>query len=473
MQGHVVFSGSKADFGEENMAAAGNGPLARSVLQDYKSCFLFLSQEVWDKLTATPSLPALQRADALVVYLVNTLGLRHPSEPTFAVITALIACRSDESLIQLQSLLSTVKSLMKTVTTRARISGVPLPAGTYIESLPNQVDQLPDNMRLATGPQGFAPVPEGIDTSAILQRGSTHRDVQLQRQLEQAPNAAFGMAPLAGLQMMQTAQMAQAMTMANVFAMQATGQGQEGQLNNLQIFGSRTAASTETPRTSNIRTLMDRAEATSADSATAPLLALPAPKAPAEAESSVPTTAVPARDADSTPAPIVAASARRSDMEAAVSDSSRPAEAELDTVDKGPAEPMPSHVSEAMTRLAETYYKQELPDLASPTSKKPEGVTCKRPAAAKGRPRKRPAASTPPEDAIAMKRPAASEGSRTGGEPMKSMKTAASKEKKKKSKSTLVTRQQQLKWRPAGCSRCRHTPGCCPSCWVQRGYRVS
>eukprot|EP00435_Cladocopium_sp_Y103_P023316 s2895_g5.t1 len=423
------------------MAAAGNGPLARAVLQDYKSCALFLSQEVWDKLMATPSLPALQRADAVVAYLVNTLGLRHPSEPTFAVITALIACRSDESLIQLQSLLATVKSLMKTVTTRARISGLPLPAGTYIEALPNQVDQLPANVRLAAAPQGFAAVPNGIDISVILQQAraiplrSTHRDVQLQRQLEQAPNAAF----------------------------------------DFWKSGCRAAASMETPRTSNIRMLMDRAEATAADTATAPVLALPAPNAPAEVESSVPTTAVPTRDAATTPAPTVAASAPRSDMEAAVSDSAALAEAELDTVEKGRAEPMPSHVSEAMTRLAETYYKQELPDLEPPSSKGTEGVSCKRPAAAKGRPRKRPAACMPPEDAIALKRPAASKVSRTSGGPMKSMKTAAGKEKKKKkkSKATLVTRQQQLKWRPAGCSHCRHTPGCCPSCWVYRGYRVS
>ena len=35
-----------------------------------------------------------------------------------------------------------------------------------------------------------------------------------------------------------------------------------------------------------------------------------------------------------------------------------------------------------------------------------------------------------------------------------------------------VTRQQALRQRPEGCSRCRHTPGCCPSCWTQRGYRV-
>jgi hypothetical protein len=76
---------------------------------------------------------ALLRADVLVNYLVDTLGLRHPSEPTNAVITALVACCSGENSMQLQTLLQTVKSVLRTRTTRARISGLPLPAGAYID----------------------------------------------------------------------------------------------------------------------------------------------------------------------------------------------------------------------------------------------------------------------------------------------------------------------------------------------------
>lgn len=76
-------------------------------MQDYRSCCLFLTVAIWNELTVTPLASALHRADAVVGYLVNSLGLRHPSEPTLAVITALVACRSDENLVQLQSLLAT------------------------------------------------------------------------------------------------------------------------------------------------------------------------------------------------------------------------------------------------------------------------------------------------------------------------------------------------------------------------------
>ena len=153
---------------------------------------------------------------------------------------------------------------------------------------------------------------------------------------------------------------------------------------------------------------------------------------------------------------------------------------------------MPTHVSEAMERLAKTYYGKELPQ--SEETAVP-GTACKRPAAAKGRPRKRPAAAMPTASAEAvdcskpvasadkaalMRRPAASCHSDKQRGPMKSMKTAVAAVKKKPAaasaaaaKTRCITRKQQLKWRPEGCARCRRTPGCCPSCWVKRGYEVA
>ena len=116
----------------ESMAEAGTAVAQRATLQDFKSCSLFLSEEVWKTLKAGTAHTALLRADVLVNYLVDTLGLRHPSEPTNAVITALVACCSGENSMQLQTLLQTVKSVLRTRTTRARISGLPLPAGAYI-----------------------------------------------------------------------------------------------------------------------------------------------------------------------------------------------------------------------------------------------------------------------------------------------------------------------------------------------------
>ena len=92
------------------MAAAETGAAQRSAMQDYKSCCLFFSQALWDTLLAEPAPSALQRVDAVVGYLVGTLGLRHPSEPTVAVITAVCAAGAEQSGMQLQSLFVTVKS---------------------------------------------------------------------------------------------------------------------------------------------------------------------------------------------------------------------------------------------------------------------------------------------------------------------------------------------------------------------------
>ena len=144
---------------------------------------------------------------------------------------------------------------------------------------------------------------------------------------------------------------------------------------------------------------------------------------------------------------------------------------------------VPNQVEAAMVRLAHSYYEKELP------SELPDGKGgMKRPAAAKGRPRKRPAVSaacaasvepsssaaapvggamTRPGSAQAMKKPAKAEcaaickrpASKSSGATLKAI--------------PLVTQKQRMKWRPHGCPTCRNTPGCCPSCWLKRGYRLA
>ena len=470
-------------------------------MQDYRSCCLFLTVAIWNELTVTPLASALHRADAVVGYLVNSLGLRHPSEPTLAVITALVACRSDENLVQLQSLLATVKSVMRTMVSRARISGVPLPAGQYIETLPNQVAQLPVAVQEASAPSGFAAIPACVDLDKILQKAraiplrSTHRDVQLQRQLQQGSAAMFGIGGFHGLQMLQTAQMAQAaMVMAQGLATQNNVHPQDPELKNLQIFGNRAAAAPT--GSASVRMLMDRATApvvASVASSSISAVGAAAPAAPAEAMERVeePARAV----AVAVPASVEPGPEHAKEV------SLVPAAADGGD-SQGAAEPtgkvdVPQRVSEAMDRLAQSYYGKGLPEAAA--AEKEEGVI-KRPAVAKGRPRKRPAAATSSLGSVseetkaeevavgaekgAMKRPAANnlvpaKISQRGADGSNkkpaaaSKKAAASPAASRGAAKGLVTRKQQLKWRPSGCSRCRNTPGCCPSCWTQRGYRVS
>jgi len=469
----------------ESMAEAGTAVAQRATLQDFKSCSLFLSEEVWKTLTAGTAHSALHRADVLVNYLVETLGLRHPSEPTNAVITALVACCSGENSMQLQTLLQTVKSVLRTRTTRARISGLPLPAGAYIEVLPNQVDELPSNIRVAVAPQGFAAIPDGVDLATVLQTArliplrSTHREVQMQRQLQQGVPAMLGMPAMdpraAGWQMLQTVHMAQtALSLANSFAMAGCPRVPEGELNNLQIFPSGNRQREAQAPSSSVRALMDRAEATVETPAVPPAGSTPAIAAEA-------------------PAPLPRPVADRPATEEDVADGATTgAEPGPDTALAGSNPLMPTHVSEAMERLAKTYYGKELPQ--SEETAVP-GTACKRPAAAKGHPRKRPAAAMPSASAEAvdcskpaaaadkaalMRRPAASCHSDKQRGPMKVMKTVVAAVKKKPAassaaaaKTRCITRKQQLKWRPEGCARCRRTPGCCPSCWVKRGYEVA
>ena len=155
---------------------------------------------------------------------------------------------------------------MRTMVSRARISGVPLPPGQYVETLPNQVAQLPVAVQEAVAPSGFAAIPACVDLDKILQKAraiplrSTHRDVQLQRQLQQGSVAMFGIGGFHGLQMLQTAQMAQAaMVMAQGLATQNNVHPQDPELKNLQIFGNRAAAAPT--GTASVRMLMDRATA--------------------------------------------------------------------------------------------------------------------------------------------------------------------------------------------------------------------
>jgi hypothetical protein len=80
----------------------------------------------------------------------------------------------------------------------------------------------------------------------------------------------------------------------------------------------------------------------------------------------------------------------------------------------------------------------------------------KRPAAASSQLSAKPkAASREPK-----KRPASASSSK-----------AAPKKTEKANSKGPITRQMRLK-KPQGCSKCRFVPGCCDSCWRQRGYRV-
>ena len=61
--------------------------MARAQQQDYRSLAHFLTDSVWNALRDGER-SQLAKLDVLCRYLVETLGLRHPSEPTFASVAA-------------------------------------------------------------------------------------------------------------------------------------------------------------------------------------------------------------------------------------------------------------------------------------------------------------------------------------------------------------------------------------------------
>lgn len=187
----------------------------RAAMQDYRAMALYLTDEIWAGLAASDR-SQLAKVDLLVRYVLNQSGLRHPSEPTNAVVAAIVAQQQPVGVV-MTSLLSTVKSTIKTITVRAMQSGVALPAGEYTETLPNAPQDLSDQLRqhFAAANIVFVQPPPRVSIDEILQvaRGtplrSTHRSVQLQRQLQEQQQNMLGFGNMGisaqGMQVAQTA----------------------------------------------------------------------------------------------------------------------------------------------------------------------------------------------------------------------------------------------------------------------------
>ena len=491
------------------MADAQVAANTRAAMQDYRNLLYFLSESVWSALASEPQPSHLQAINVVVTYLVNDLGLRHPTEPTMAVVAALVGARSSLRFgLQLQSVLGIVKSVMKTVTTRARQAGLPLPAGRYLLALPENSEGLPADFLQHVAPQGFANVPDGFDGMAIMNAAraiplrNTHRDLQLQRQLDQPPSGV-GLAlqdpRLAGMNMVQTAQMAQAaVAMANALA--GSRESSAGLLSNLQIFPD--AQRQANPARQSMQALLDRAQ-------DPPVTA----QAVAQAEASQPVVHASQPVVIESAAPVEAVALEDMKQPAVA-----PSEAVEDQMASGSVEQKaladkavdlqcePPQVKDAMARLAKSYYNKDLPD-ADETggyAAKRRGRPSKRPATAlemAGTPEgasevplkrtaggtkvlKRPAAASVEEPQMAAAtqklKPAAKPKVKAASPKKKSQpaakpkgKVASQKTKKamKKEKELIpISLKARIKKRPQGCPSCRETRGCCPSCWKRRGY---
>ena len=88
----------------------------RRANQDYSACNLFLPAEMWLKLGSDRS--ERNKAEELAEFLFSHLGLRLPTEPTYATMTALVCSSTSPSRFELHSALQVVKSSWRSLSTR-------------------------------------------------------------------------------------------------------------------------------------------------------------------------------------------------------------------------------------------------------------------------------------------------------------------------------------------------------------------
>ena len=89
----------------------------RATMQDFRNFPLHMTGELWNLVEGTDTtVSQLRKIEMLCTYLVNSLGLRHASEPTQSVMVALVCRRADAA--QQSALLQTMKAVLKTTTTR-------------------------------------------------------------------------------------------------------------------------------------------------------------------------------------------------------------------------------------------------------------------------------------------------------------------------------------------------------------------
>ena len=140
----------------------------RRANQDYTTCNLFLPAEMWLKLGSDRS--QRNKAEELAEFLFSHLGLRLPTEPTYATMTALV-CSSgaSPSRFDLHSALQIVKSSWRSLSNRMLKISKEDKKAELLQSLPPRWEDLPERLRSLWGdvrPAGCQEAP--VSESAIL-----------------------------------------------------------------------------------------------------------------------------------------------------------------------------------------------------------------------------------------------------------------------------------------------------------------
>ena len=479
----VLFAASTAMAASDSSGADGRAPM-----QDWKSFPEFLREGHWNVLQSAEE-RQLKKIEVLSRHLVD-MGLRHPSERTMTTLASVVShCsgqHNDEDSARLQALLQTVKSVLKAHTVRARQVAAPV-FTAYLQTLPASVAELPEAMREHFFPGGaFQPpvdLPPIYASAALWPCRSTNRQVSLARQLTAGGNMLMnGSGSLAAV-----AQQAALQTAAAFASMSRSSSG-GFEVPGLEILpaGQRAMAHAQAQMTSRqtpLAALMNRAESQGVPSAPAVMDRAQlqgAPSVPVSMDTE-PSQGVP-KASESGPATGPAVARPATALPACVAPASvgDPALQSQTEISAPVADQAQEELDRCVMALSQEHYGSTLPDL--PDADAPEAGKSSGQGAKRGRPAGKAAAKRPaacPKTLAkkpgcniktVLKKPAGNTQSALK-KPAGNFRDALTKPADGRDLKS-VTRQQALRQRPEGCSRCRHTPGCCPSCWTQRGYRV-
>ena len=442
-------------------------------MQQWELFPCYVEAKCWDRFRS-PELNNLAALDVLLEFL-HGMGLRHPSEPTQALLVSLLVLREQDpakrskmkELPSLRTLFMAVKSRLK-----SRFSALlskPVPGGTYLVSLPADPAQASEELKAYCFVDGQpASLPWTMEEIVAIAK-----DVRLRGPHKATPELGFG-----GPEFSQQMQMMQSMCLAMAMAQRAmappTASGDDG----LNLTFNTNA------KKNKLESLLDRA--TSAESLpSSSSKACPPQPAPLALEDQ----ALPAATGAVAPSVVVGpfqtakqVDSNEKSQEAVPCESQQrvnlePAEAKLRDLQmpKACVAQEPEQEVDKMSLPNDQVRKVSLSEslkLLSEARAQPKLPVSK--AGAK----KRPASALTEQKSKVLKRPA----SKLSPKPKSSAKTANKKksskmpagltrEERKKQILSVIPPRAKFEFRQ-GCKKCRFVAGCTVSCWRYRGWQV-
>lgn len=438
---------------QESMQIQHRGMKERASLQDFTWFPVYLSQSDWNAVL-DDTLSLGQRCSVIMNRLCK-LGLKYPSEDTYAMVTTVLLIRDQlifSDGLQLRSNYLSVKGLMKAHLNSLKCTGTQTSeAGDYLVQLPPTPATLDSALRSQAFGDSESPasLPDGITMENLQQnmllvpQRSNSRLLQLQVPKASGPAAFMPMNMQMNMMQLAVQQMA-AQQMA------------------VQQFAAQQLAAQQAMSTPAIGDLAQRSTALALPSSSSQLALPPTPAASTkEVEVVPPRPETPSKKAALALTDGAPESSEEKEKKAPAGAVTVAQKLEL-ALSMRNDEKKEKKSTETAKKNEETTEDRE----DSKTPKKFKQIM-KRPAAAKAKTVAKPKTSTQSQKAASKEMATAkakpSDMPKTLKRPASAMKLHCK---------GPITRMQRVKLKPQGCSSCRWVRGCCDSCWIKRKYRV-